>query len=48
MAAREKAWTAFRDDPDWQKAKAESEEDGVLVKKVDSKFMMATDYSPIH
>ena len=48
MAAREKAWTAFRDDPDWQKAKAESEKDGILVKKVDSKFMTATDYSPIH
>ena len=48
MEAREKAWTAFRDDPDWQKAKAESEKDGVLVKKVDPKFMTATDYSPIH
>ena len=48
MEAREKAWAAFRDDPDWQKAKAESEKDGVLVKKVDSKFMTATDYSPLH
>ena len=48
MAAREKAWAAFRDDPDWQKAKAESEKGGVLVKKVDSKFMTATDYSPLH
>jgi hypothetical protein len=48
MAAREKAWAAFRDDPDWQKAKAESEKGGVLVKNVESKFMTATDYSPIH
>lgn len=48
MEAREKAWAAFRDDPDWNKARAESEKDGRLVKNVESKFMLATDYSPIH
>lgn len=45
--AREKAWKDFQADPEWQKAKAESEKDGVLVKKVDSVFMTPTDYSPI-
>jgi hypothetical protein len=45
--AREKAWKDFQADPDWQKAKAESEKDGALVKKVDSVFMTPTDYSPI-
>jgi hypothetical protein len=44
---REKAWKAFVSDPDWIKAKAESEKDGVLVSKVVSVFMDPTDYSPI-
>jgi hypothetical protein len=30
--AAKKSWDAFRNDPEWQKAKAESEKDGVLVK----------------
>jgi hypothetical protein len=45
--AADKSWKAFREDPDWIKAKAESEKDGVLVEKVDSVYMKATDYSPI-
>lgn len=45
--AMKKSWAAFRDDPEWQKAKAESEKDGVLVSKVESKILTATDYSPI-
>ena len=45
--AREKSWKAFGDDPDWKKAKADSEKDGVLVSKVVSVFMDAADYSPI-
>ena len=44
--AREASWTAFKDDPDWQKAKKASEVDGTLVSKVDQKFFKATDYSP--
>jgi hypothetical protein len=45
--SREKAWEAFRNDPDWTAAKAESEKNGPLVAKVESKFLTATDYSPI-
>ena len=45
--AREKAWKDFVDDADWKAAKAESEKDGSLVAKVDSKFMTPTDFSPI-
>ena len=45
--ARKKSWDAFVNDPDWKKAKAESEKDGVLVAKVDSRFMKPTDYSAI-
>ena len=45
--AADKSWKAFREDPDWIKAKADSEKDGGLVKKVDSVWMTGTDYSPI-
>lgn len=45
--ARNACWTAFRDDPAWQQAKAASEQDGVLVEKLDSVLMNATDYSPL-
>jgi hypothetical protein len=45
--AAQQSWDAFRSDPEWQKAKAESEKDGVLVKKVESVFLDPTDYSPI-
>jgi hypothetical protein len=45
--AREAAWKAFRADPAWTKARAESEKDGKIVKGVVSQFLSATDYSPI-
>jgi len=45
--SREKSWKAFMDDPEWQKARDESERDGKIVMKVENKFMVATDYSPI-
>jgi len=45
--AREKAFKDFGADPEWQKARSESEKNGKLVEKVDSVFLMATDYSPI-
>lgn len=45
--AREKAWEAFKADPEWQKAKADSERDGALVGKVVQTFMVPTDYSKL-
>jgi NIPSNAP len=45
--AQKKAWKAFQDDPEWKKAKAASEKDGVLVREVQSKNLKATDYSAI-
>ena len=44
-----KAFDAFRADPDWVAAKAESEKDGPLTVKdgVKSVYMKATDFSPI-
>ncbi len=45
--ARDKSWKAFADDPDWKKARAESEKDGKLVDKVEVRFLTATEYSPV-
>lgn len=45
--AAKKSWDAFKNDPDWQKAKADSEKDGPLVAKAESVYMKATDYSPM-
>jgi len=45
--ARDKAWQAFRADPEWQKARSESEKNGSLTDKIESVILMATDYSPI-
>jgi len=43
----EASWKAFVEDPEWKKVYAASIADGALVKKIDSSFMSATDYSPI-
>jgi len=39
-------WQAFRDDPEWQRVKSQSEAAGPLVEKVDSTFLALTDFSP--
>jgi len=46
-AAAEKSWRAFRTDPDWIKARDASEAAGPIVRKVESVFMSATDYSKL-
>lgn len=45
--ARDKAWKEFGADPDWQKARTESEKNGKLTDKVESVILGATDYSPV-
>lgn len=45
--ARDKAWKAFRSDPDWLAAKKASEKDGTLVEKVEEIFLNPTEYSPL-
>ena len=42
-----KSWAAFSADPDWKKARADSEVNGKLTEKVESVFLAATDYSPL-
>ncbi len=44
-AAATKFWADFQADPEWIKAKADSEANGPLTTKVESLFMKATDYS---
>ena len=44
-AAAKKSWDAFRGDPDWIKARTESEAAGPIVRKVESVFLTPTDYS---
>ncbi len=45
--AAKKNWAEFGSDPDWQKAKADSEVDGKLTTKTESVFVNPTDFSPI-
>ena len=46
--AAEKSWKAFREDPEWNKVRAESEKNGrLLAKPPESVYMTPTDYSPI-
>ena len=39
-------WKAFGDDPEWQAARDKSEANGKLVEKIDSTYMVITDFSP--
>ena len=38
-------WKAFQDDPEWKSVRDKSEENGKIVEKVDSTFMVLTDFS---
>ena len=44
---RERAWEAFRSDPEWNKARSESEVDGPLTARVFNSLLSPTDYSPL-
>lgn len=46
LAHMEKAWAAFDADPEWQKAKAESERDGQLTRNVANEIWTRAPYSP--
>ena len=47
VADREKKWKVFRDDPEWQRAKADSEKDGTIVAHGASTILAPTPYSPM-
>lgn len=39
-------WKAFGEDPEWQSVREKSEANGKIVEKVDSTFLVMTDFSP--
>jgi hypothetical protein len=39
-------WKSFQDDPEWKRVKEESEASGKLTEKIESTFMVLTDFSP--
>ena len=39
-------WKSFQDDPEWKSVRDKSEANGKLVEKVDSTFLVLTDFSP--
>jgi hypothetical protein len=45
--ARDQAWAAFRDDPEWQAVRTASEANGPIVQGVVSVFMDPSDFSKI-
>ena len=45
--AAKQSWKDFGNNPEWQKARTESEVNGKLTEKVESVFLSATDYSPL-
>jgi len=47
MAERERKWSAFGSDPDWLKARAESERDGPILARIRNQFLAPTAYSAL-
>jgi len=47
LADREKKWGAFMTDPDWMKARAESEADGQIVGNIVSQILTPTAFSSV-
>ena len=45
MAQREKAWNSFQSDPEWTKARQETEKGGPLVQSVTNMLLKPTPYS---
>jgi len=47
LAEREKKWDAFQADPEWQKARAETEKDGPIVAHLSNCILAPTPYSKV-
>jgi hypothetical protein len=47
LADREKKWNAFQADPEWHKARADSEKDGAILANVKSTMWQPTAFSAI-
>lgn len=47
MAQRERVWGEFQSDPEWIKARQETEREGPLVQRVHNLLLRPTAYSPM-
>jgi hypothetical protein len=47
MAERERKWTGFMSDPNWLRARSESERDGLIVARIQNQFFTPTSYSAL-
>jgi hypothetical protein len=47
MAAREKRWQSFLEDPEWVAVATETEKDGQLVENISSQFLAPTAFSAV-
>ena len=47
LAEREQKWAKFQTDPEWNKARAESEKDGPIVANVVSEILTPTAFSSV-
>ena len=47
MAERERVFAGFMNDPEWQKARAESEKNGPIVASITNSFLAPTAYSKL-
>lgn len=41
------SWAAFRNDPEWKEAKAQSEVNGILAAHIENQYLTPTDFSPL-
>ena len=47
LAERERAWASFQGDPEWHKARAESEKDGAIVAQIGNAILQPTAFSKL-
>ena len=47
LAARDRAWTSFMSDPEWQAVRKDSELNGPLVERFVNKIFRPTPFSPL-
>ena len=47
LAEREQKWNAFQADADWVAARQASEAQQPIVERIESQFLLPTDYSPL-
>lgn len=47
LAEREQKWPAFTTDPEWHKARDESERDGQIVARISSQLLAPTAFSSV-